>query len=119
MIRRTWAVVLLLAPLAAVAPMSAVQAGPGPKPAPLAISQALVTAFGPGAAVDDSSTTQCMGTPAIPLAYRTDRIILRPPPTMSIADAVNRVVTALNYEMGPGTFSVGTPDTITWDPPPV
>lgn len=121
MTRRTWAVGLLLAPLAVVAPMSAVPAGsvPGPKPAPLAISQALVAAFGPGAAVDDSSTTQCMGTPAIPLAYRTDRIILRPPPTMSIADAVNRVVTALNYEMGPGTFGVGTPDTVTWDPPPV
>ena len=90
-------------------------AAPAELPTPDAVAEALVAAFGPGATVDDSSLTQCMGTAPMTLAYRTDRIILRPPPTMTTATAVDRVAAALRAEMGPGTFAIGTPETIQWD----
>ncbi|MFC7548937.1 S8 family serine peptidase [Plantactinospora sp. GCM10030261] len=92
-------------------------AGPaGPKPTPLAVAEALVAGFGAGATVDNSSVTRCMDAPAMPLAYRTDRIILRPAPTTTTATALAQVAAALTTEMGPGTFTIGTPETITWDP---
>jgi hypothetical protein len=87
-----------------------------PKPTALAVAEALVAGFGPGAALDDSSVTRCMSAPAMPLVYRIDRIILRPSPTTTTTDAVNQVAAALRAEMGPGTFALGTPETITWDP---
>jgi hypothetical protein len=107
--------------LTAVVPSATARATTGaqavaPKPTALAVAEALVAGFGPGATVDDSSATRCMSAPATPLAYRTDRIILRPSTTTTTADAVNRVADALRVEMGPGTFTIGVPETITWDP---
>jgi hypothetical protein len=84
-------------------------------PTSLAVSKALVAAYGAGAAIDDSSVTQCMTTSPQTLAYRTDRIVLRPSPATTTTSAVNHVIAALQVEMGVGTFSVGTPETILWD----
>jgi len=88
----------------------------GGTPTSQAVATALVDAFGVGATVDDSSTTGCMGADPEPLAYRSDRIILRPPPSMATADALDLVAAVLRAEMGPGTFDIGVPETITWDP---
>jgi Subtilase family len=113
-------VLILASTLATVVPVSAARAGTGvqaapQKPTALAVAEALVAAWGPGATVDDSSATHCMSAPAMPLAYRTDRIVLRPPPTMTTPDAVGRVAAALRAEMGQGSFTIGVPETITWD----
>jgi hypothetical protein len=111
-----FATALLLPLLVAADPLAARAATHAPtQPAADAIAHALLNAYGAGATVDDSSTTQCMGANPIPLAYRTDRVILRPSPTMTTADAMAMVSAVLRDEMGPGTFRLGTPDTITWD----
>ena len=104
------AAVLMLVPALAVAAAAPAAAGT-PEPTALAVAQALVDAFGPGAVVD----TNCQSTARTPVAYRTDRIILRPPPSMTTTTAVNRVAAALQDEMGAGTFKIGTPETLAWD----
>lgn len=86
-------------------------------PTALAVPQALVAAFGAGATVDDSTTTQCQSAPAMPVAYRTDRIILRPHAGMTTAAAMDRLTAAMQTEMGPGTFTVGTPELLEWNEP--
>lgn len=90
---------------------------PAPEPTALAVSQALVAAFGSDAVVDDSQDTHCQSAPAMPVAYRTDRIILRPPATMTTPTALARLAAALQAEMGAGTFTIGTPEVLEWNEP--
>jgi hypothetical protein len=117
---REWIALATVASLAAILPPATAAAGDVPpalpKPIALAVSEALVAGFGAGATVDDSTVTRCMSAPAMPLAYRTDRIILRPSPTTTTTDVKNQVAAVLNIAMGVGAFTLGEPETITWDP---
>jgi hypothetical protein len=79
-----------------------------------AVAKALALAAGSVAFLDDSSTTDCMGTSPVPLVYRNDRIVLRTDETKkNIRDAVTH---ALGDVGSPGT--VTKVEVISLPPPP-